>query len=118
MTSLVLAKVACSAAESTTVDRRQESTLRSFGFRLTSPALAAGVNPGACSKRPCFKVICKQWARKTDQNVSVSAMLQWMIDRAYAKFTLERAEDGLDLGKLHVARPQDAGISRGKVGAQ
>jgi len=45
-------------------------------------------------------------------------MLQWMIDRAYAKFTLERAEDGLDLGKLHVARPQDAGISRGKVGAQ
>jgi hypothetical protein len=43
-------------------------------------------------------------------------MLQLMIDRAYAKFTLERAEDGLDLGQLHVARPQDAGWARvGKV---
>jgi hypothetical protein len=49
--------------------------------------------------------------QKGDQNVSVSATLQWMIDGAYANFTLERAEDGLDLGSVAPSAPQDAGIS-------
>ena len=40
-----------------------------------------------------------------DQNVSVGAMLQLMVDGAYAEFTLERSEDRFDLGQLHVARP-------------
>ena len=56
--------------------------------------------------------------QKGDQNVSVGAMLQLMLDGAYAEFTLERAEDRFDLRQLHVARPQDAGISGGQVGAQ
>ena len=45
-------------------------------------------------------------------------MLQWMIDRAYAKFTLERAEDGLDLGSVAPSASTGRWDLRGKVGAQ
>src|SRR6267143_1129027 len=57
-------------------------------------------------------------SEKGDQNVRVSAMLQLMVDGTYAEFTLKRTEYRFDLGQLHVARPQDAGISGGKIGAQ
>src|SRR5713101_7909320 len=53
-----------------------------------------------------------------DQNVRVGAMLQLMIDGAYAEFALERSEDRFDLGQLHVTAPKHAGISGRKVGAQ
>src|SRR5438445_5602424 len=45
-------------------------------------------------------------------------MLQLMADRSYAEFTFERFEYRFDLRQLHVARPKDAGISGGKIGAQ
>ena len=47
----------------------------------------------------------------------VGAMLQLMVDGAYAEFTLERSEDRFDLRQLHVARPQDTGIASGQVAA-
>ena len=37
---------------------------------------------------------------KGNENVSVGAMLQLMVDGAYPEFTLERAEDRLDLCQL------------------
>jgi hypothetical protein len=55
---------------------------------------------------------------KGDQNVRVGAMLQLMADGADAKFAFERFKYRFDLGQLHVARPQHAGISGRKVGAQ
>src|ERR1700680_2248153 len=55
---------------------------------------------------------------KGNQNVSVGAVLQLMIDGAYAKFTLERSEDRFDLRQLHVASPQDTGVSGRQVGAE
>src|SRR5258708_4144404 len=79
---------------------------------------AVGVNPGACSNRRCFSVNLQAVNEKGDQNVRVGAMLRLMADRAYAEFTLERSKYRFDLGQLHVARPQHAGISRGNVGAQ
>jgi hypothetical protein len=38
-------------------------------------------------------------------------MLQLMADRPCAEFTFERSKYRFDLGQLHVARPQRAGIS-------
>src|SRR5260370_30522950 len=55
---------------------------------------------------------------KGNQNVRVGAVLQLMVNGAYAEVTLERSEDRFDLRQLNVARPQDAGISGGQVGAQ
>ena len=48
---------------------------------------------------------------KGDQNVRLGAMLQLMADRPCAEFTFERSKYRFDLGQLHVARPQRAGIS-------
>ena len=56
--------------------------------------------------------------QKGDQNVSVGAMLQLMIDGTYAEVVFERPKYRFDLRQLYVARPKDAGIFRGKVGAQ
>src|SRR6202035_2964249 len=55
---------------------------------------------------------------KGNQNVRVGAVLQLMVNGAYAEFTLERSEDRFDLRQLYVARPQDTGISGGQVGEQ
>jgi hypothetical protein len=83
-----------SAAESTTVDRRSESKHRS--------------TPGRASNTRCFSV-------KGDQNMGVGAMLQLMIDGAYAEFAFEI---GRPIRSGSTARDASTapGISRSKVG--
>ena len=47
---------------------------------------------------------------KGDQNVSVDAMLQLMVNGAYAKVAFERPKYRFDLRQLHVVGPQHAAI--------
>ena len=45
--------------------------------------------------------------RESDQDVSVGAMLELMVDGAYAEFTFENAEDGFNLRQLYIAMERE-----------
>src|ERR1035441_10775994 len=48
----------------------------------------------------------------------IGPMFQLMTDGPDAQLAFQRAEHTLDLGQLHVARPQHRGIFAGEVAAQ
>ena len=44
-------------------------------------------------------------SEERNQNMSIGPVLELMLDRSNPQFALQRPEDRLDLGQLHIARP-------------
>jgi len=88
-----------------------------FDFHRLLPASPKASTPGCAATAAALALLASN-KRESDQDVSVSAMPQLLVDGTYAEFTLERSKDRLNPCQLHVACPQHAGISGGKIGAQ